>query len=297
MAVVSPMGVRWLTDGMETSLVAIMSVALPLIAYRASASPSTPLRYAGLSLLGAALFLLRIEMGLLVVAASACLWLRRLDTKGETPTLGLSAYRLARIALSDSGLLVGAVTCALVVYVVFGQVLPDTAVAKSAVWGVDDALRRLGSSTASSLTLGAGLSALWAVSAASAAHAAWTGRRGALALVAANAVIVVLFLGVAVRGQEIAGFRNVIWALLFMTTWNVASIPQHDPDCRERSGARCRWRRCCGKDGDSRSAGIARGSLDSRRTISSNRIVEGRSASILRYAVSKIWVVSPAYRA
>ncbi len=226
MAVVSPMGVRWLTDGMETSLVAIMSVALPLIAYRASASPSTPLRYAGLSLLGAALFLLRIEMGLLVVAASACLWLRRLDTKGETPPLGLSAYRLARIALSDSGLLVGAVTCALVVYVVFGQVLPDTAVAKSAVGGVDDALRRLGSSTASSLTLGAGLSALWAVSAASAAHAAWTGRRGALALVAANAVIVVLFLGVAVPGQEVAGFRNVMWALLFMASWNIASSPQ-----------------------------------------------------------------------
>ena len=135
MAVVSPMGVRWLTDGMETSLVAIMSVALPLIVYRASASPSTPLGYAGLSLLGAALFLLRIEMGLLVVAASVCLWLRRLDTRGETLPLGLSAYRLARIALSDSGLLAGAVTCALVVYVVFGQVLPDTAVAKSAVGG------------------------------------------------------------------------------------------------------------------------------------------------------------------
>ena len=226
MAVVSPMGVRWLTDGMETSLVAIMSVALPLIVYRASASPSTPLGYAGLSLLGAALFLLRIEMGLLVVAASVCLWLRRLDTRGETLPLGLSAYRLARIALSDSGLLAGAVTCALVVYVVFGQVLPDTAVAKSAVGGVDDALRRLGSSTASSLTLGAGLSALWAVSAASAAHAAWTGRRGALALVAANAVIVVLFLGVAVRGQEVAGFRNVMWALLFMASWNIASSPQ-----------------------------------------------------------------------
>ena len=42
---------------------------------------------------------------------------------------------------------------------------------------------------------------------------------------AANAVIVVLFLGVAVRGQEVAGFRNVMWALLFMTAWNVASIP------------------------------------------------------------------------
>ena len=104
--------------------------------------------------------------------------------------------------------------------------LPDTAVAKSAVGRVDDALRRLGSSTASSLTLGAGLSALWAVSAASAAHAAWTGRRGALALVAANAVIVVLFLGVAVRGQEVAGFRNVMWALLFMASWNIASSPQ-----------------------------------------------------------------------
>ena len=41
LALASPMGVRWLTDGMETSLVALTSVALPLIAGRDGASTST----------------------------------------------------------------------------------------------------------------------------------------------------------------------------------------------------------------------------------------------------------------
>ncbi len=134
-AVVSPMGVRWLTDGMETSLVAIMSVALPLIAYRASASPSTPLRYAGLAVLGATVFLLRVEMVLPVVAASIGLWLCSSKAREKTLSSGPRVRRLASVALRDSGLLVGAIVCGLVIYVVFGQLLPDTAVAKSAGWG------------------------------------------------------------------------------------------------------------------------------------------------------------------
>ena len=225
LTIVSPMGVRWLTDGMETSLVAIMSVALPLFACRASASAGILSRYPGMMVLGAVLLLLRIEMALLVAAASASLWLCHMETRAGTLSLGLRAQRLARIALRDSGLLVGAIGCGVVVYVVFGQLLPDTAVAKSSGMVGGDALRRIGLSTASSLTLGIGLSAMWAASALSAVHGACTARRTLLPLVAANAVIVVVALGVAVRGQEIAGFRNLLWALLFMTTWNVASIP------------------------------------------------------------------------
>ena len=135
MAVVSPMGVRWLTDGMETSLVAVMSVALPLIAYRSGVPQSTQRRYAGLAVLGATVFLLRVEMVLPVVAASIGLWLCSSKAREKTLSSGPRVRRLASVALRDSGLLVGAIVCGLVIYVVFGQLLPDTAVAKSAGWG------------------------------------------------------------------------------------------------------------------------------------------------------------------
>ena len=226
LAVGSPMGVRWLTDGMETSLVALMSVALPLIVYRAGASPSTSLRYAGLLVLGAALFLLRIEMLLLIAAASIGLWLRRLENRNATQPLGVRVRQLLAIALRNSGLLVGATACAVLVYIALGQLLPDAAVAKSVAGGDGiDALRRIGSSTASSLTLGVGLSAVWAASAVSAVYAAWPRRIALLSVVLLNAVIVVVAVGVAVRGQEVAGFRNMIWVLLFMVGWNIASAP------------------------------------------------------------------------
>ena len=165
-------------------------------------------------------------MGLLIAAASISLWLHRIGTQGGSGQPRKWTRGLSDIALRDSGLVIGAVACAFFVYAIFGQLLPDTAVAKSATGGDGlDALRRIGASTASSLTLGVGLVAVWAASMLSALHAAWPRRNALLRLLVINAVIVVIALGVAVRGQEVAGFRNIVWGLLFMVSYNIASAP------------------------------------------------------------------------
>lgn len=228
LALISPMGVRWLTDGMETSLVAAVSVALPLVAYRAAASPaSSAARYAALALFGGLLFMLRVEMGLLVAFASVGLWLQRLEASRGQSSPAPPRYRLATIAVRESHLLAGALAGALVVYLAFGQLLPDTAVAKSAgAVGLLDGLRNLASPIASSLTLGVGLSLTWATSALTALKATLEDKRGLWSLVAVNAVLLVLLVGIAVRGQQLAGFRNVMWALLFMSAWNILRVPR-----------------------------------------------------------------------
>jgi hypothetical protein len=185
---VSPMAVRWLTDGMETSLVCVVSVALPILLPR-RAHPAL------LAVLAAAICVLRVELGLLV---------------GIGILLMLSVGERVRAA----SLCLGAVLGYALVTALMGHLLPDTAVAKAGLPGlgvVGVAIYE----TASALSFGCGAVLLWGLSAISAGR---TDRRQALI---ANLPFPVLILLAVARGQQIHGIRYLIWPLLFSITWNM----------------------------------------------------------------------------
>ncbi|HKI01269.1 MAG TPA: hypothetical protein VKK31_04765 [Thermoanaerobaculia bacterium] len=201
---ISPMALRWLTDGMETSLAALLVV---LLATRASRSGSGSgvadplLSFA----LGAILVLTRIELSLAIFfAVAGALPLRRPDEL---------LRRHLPLALGGLGSLAA-------LRLLFGQVLPETALAKrTAAVSFWEALFQVERSTLSSLTLGAGLVALWMLSLVLGLRAA--DRRGRMALLTANLLFPCLIALIAARGQILHGVRYLLWVYLFLIAWNL----------------------------------------------------------------------------
>ncbi|HXE09622.1 MAG TPA: hypothetical protein VN612_17090 [Acidobacteriaceae bacterium] len=185
---VSPMAVRWLTDGMETSLVCVFSMALPILLHK-RAHPAM------LALIAAGICVLRVELGLLV---------------GIGVLLMLALGERVR-ALS---LCLGAAMGYALVMVLMGHLLPDTAVAKTGVPPLVVfyvAAREI----AGALSFGCGALLLWILS----AIPAW--RTGGRQTLIANLPFPALILLAVARGQQIQGIRYLIWALLFSITWNL----------------------------------------------------------------------------
>src|SRR5215217_3453900 len=111
---ISPMALRWLTDGMETSLSALLVVLLATRASRAGSEPGVAdplLSFA----LGAALVLTRIELALAIFFAMA----------GALPLLTPNQLIRRHLPLTLGGL-----SSLISLQLLFGHVLPDTALAK-----------------------------------------------------------------------------------------------------------------------------------------------------------------------
>jgi hypothetical protein len=194
LVLVSPFAVRWLTDGMETSLACLLAVAFAMLLAR-KASP------AALALMALTLSLLRVDLTLLV-AFGVLWWIDRQDwLRAAALCLG-SAASLAFIRLT------------------MGHLLPDTAIAKQHLHFFE-VLNGTGYETAATFSFGIGAVLLWLVSAAS----AW--RVNSRAALIANLPFPTLTLLAAVRGQEVNSIRYLIWALLFSITWNllIAAAP------------------------------------------------------------------------
>ncbi len=185
---VSPMAVRWLTDGMETSLVCVFSVALPILLHRRAHA-------ALLAVVAAAICVLRVELGLLV---------------GTGVLLMLALGERVRAAF----LCLGAALGYILVAALMGHLLPDTAVAKVGLSHLA-VFNTAVFETVASLSFGCGAVLLWALSAISAWH---TNRRQAFI---ANLPFPALILLAITRGQQIHGIRYLIWPLLFSITWNM----------------------------------------------------------------------------
>jgi hypothetical protein len=229
-ALLSPMAMYWLTDGMETSLGALVTI---LVAAAALAEPSAPARpgWTGLLpafLLGAAAVLARIELSLAIFFA----------VLAALPLLPLRGLLRRPLCLAAGGLAALALVAAL-----FGQVVPDTALAKQTVpvpfWS---ALYQVGRSTASALSFGLLLAALWTGS----CVAAWrrAGRRAAASLLLANLLFPALVAVIALRGQILHGIRHVLWAYLFLIAWNLGLLtePTGAPHPAAAPGRLRRWR-------------------------------------------------------
>lgn len=207
----APMGQRWLTDGMETSLVGALVLLLAAVALRERPEEGV-LSALLLSILGAGLVLLRVELSLALFFAA-------LGTACVLP-LRQAARRLAPLAagsLAGLGFLV----------LTLGHVLPDTALAKRTVpTPLVDTLVQVGRSTVASLSFGAGLVILWAVTLALGL------RRGArserMALLATNLLLPCVVTLIALRGQILHGVRHVLWIYLFLIAWNLGILGRID---------------------------------------------------------------------
>lgn len=219
LTVCGPMGVRWLTDGMETSLVAVAAVLLAMLAHTAANRVSieaagrlrsgVPVAVA-LLLLSAAAVLLRVDLSLLVGVAAGAIFAGRLQA-GERAGAAVKAALPAAL-----GGAFGAVFLA----VTMGHLLPDTAVAKAGVPPLAVAFTMV-HVLASAYSLGVGACGVWLVS----AIVAWARRiaagRPVWALLVANSAFPVLYAGAILHGQQLQGVRYVLWALLFSSVWNV----------------------------------------------------------------------------
>jgi hypothetical protein len=208
--VISPMGVRWLTDGMETSLVA--GLALLLGAAAAAGGRSGPAQAAALAALGAVAVTTRIELTLLVALASLCIAVRLRPGAAGGETRVLMALPVA----------LGGGAGLLAIWLCFGALLPDAAIAKAA-GGVApaDSLLAIAISLAGGLLFGAGLFALWLVS-------LWAnlafGRARLAAVIVPNLALLVLWAAIAARGQYVQGIRHVLPALMFMIAANISFL-------------------------------------------------------------------------
>ncbi|MFT5486209.1 MAG: hypothetical protein ACI9JL_004083 [Paracoccaceae bacterium] len=126
-ATLSPFGIRWLTDGMETSLHILLSVMLADIVVSSDRHRKRSfLKYVALMLMGALLTGLRLESAFLIAISSLYLVFRDLSGAGERINLSL----VFRSAISNAHLSFGVLIALGLMWAGFGHLLPDTAVAK-----------------------------------------------------------------------------------------------------------------------------------------------------------------------
>lgn len=204
--VLSPMGIRWLTDGMETSLSTIVALALGLAATRARAKAFPAA--AGLAALGVLAVGTRVEMVLLVALASA--------------TIGVRGQRLAANALAMGGL-----TGLVLLWSTFGTILPDPALAKASGMAMPGAsLAGIATSFAGGMAFGIGLLALWLLGLAASWQERTTSR---LVVIVPNLALVLFWCAIAVRGQYIQGIRHLLPPLAFSLAANFALIGAIEP--------------------------------------------------------------------
>jgi hypothetical protein len=218
---VSPFALRWLTDGMESSLVVVTGV---LLASKAL-DQRTPTWV--LILLGAVAVLIRVEFLFVLGLASGGRALR---------AVGLS-IRLAANHRSDwicwAAPVAGGLIGLGVIWMVFGHVLPDTAVAKQ-VRGADfnlfGTLADVGKAHVASSFLGIGGFLTWLVSFLTAARGDKTNDR--IAVLGVNTGFLVFVALLAISHQSIQGIRYFFFLYSFLIAWNVGLISVALPKLR-----------------------------------------------------------------
>jgi hypothetical protein len=235
-AVASPLGVRWLADGMETGLAGLLALGLAAAAVEicsSAAREGSPVRYGAplYLVLGMAATTLRIEFGFII----------SLIVAGSLLQFGRIAVNRLSVSLALGGLLGLAA-----IYEIFGTLLPDTAIAKSQpaaglpamadlVASLSDAAKaHVAASSFGVLILGSWLlSAAWAIR-----HSSW--RRFAWVVNAGLPVLIVL---IAWHQQAIQGYRYFVFIEFFLLYTNIRlldSVPASPVVERGRSPS-ARW--------------------------------------------------------
>jgi hypothetical protein len=225
-----PMGIRWLTDGMETGLVILAVLMLAWLTDRQAHSSTLTLFHAPILIAaGFLLVLLRIESLSLIAIASLIILLGKRDAAAEHS----SRLSFFSAAMQSLPLAAGAILAALLVYLYFGTLLPDTAIAKTGAPSLEIALAGL-QVIASSFILGIGTLLLWLLSAAclvrafSISRSSGEPRAQFWMSVLANTYFPLILALACIRGQRIEGVRHVLWTLEFPLAWNILQLVRWD---------------------------------------------------------------------
>jgi len=215
---VMPMAVRWLDDGMETSLTLCLVSLLVFSVSRLGHSQNISKRwFAWLFALGLIATLARVEFLLLMTVASLTLFFARYESG---PPDGLRA-RL-RLVASCAAPLIGSVVAAGLIYLSMHALVPDTAIAKAdaqAPWA--ETVHATISVFVSAISMGVILLLLWFLTAAAVVVYK---RRVSLSMLAANSPFPVVLALAIQRGQEVQGVRYFLWTLMFPILWNILEL-------------------------------------------------------------------------
>jgi hypothetical protein len=230
LCLISPMGIRWLTDGMETSLTNLLIICLALVTKAEEEHRSqSVVRYVLLAVFGATLVYLRIELAMIIALCSLAIALMKFS--GEKS--------LAASLIEASPLSVGAVFALLSIRVTLGHFLPDTAVAKSGHLSLEPifaTVKVLGGA----LLLGLGTALCWAVSTFLTLRRVRQREQLRIVRICAvlleNAAIVIILALSCLRGQSIQGARYVIWPLFFGIVANAVQLAREDAGQTEVAG-------------------------------------------------------------
>jgi hypothetical protein len=215
---VTPMAVRWLDDGMETSLTLCLISLLVFSISRLGHSQGISARsFAWLAALGLIATFARVEFLLLMMLASFTLFFARYES---APPDNLRAC-LRLVGFSAAPLL-GGVIAAGVIYWCMHALVPDTAIAKAdphAPWTT--ILHATSSVFVSAMSMGLILLLFWLLTAA----AVVVYKRGvSLSMLAANSPFPIVLALAIQRGQEVQGIRYFVWTLTFPILWNILEL-------------------------------------------------------------------------
>jgi len=225
-ALASPMAVRWMCDGMETSLSVLAALSIGILAYNITRNPPrSAVRYAILVAIGAASVTLRIDLALLVAVASVAACLDVAEQTPPHPGQGWSRLRdLFFLFLRESHLAIGGLLGVAITVAVTGHVLPDAALAKEAGHVVLAQFGGIARAFGGSLALGLGLLGVEVISLGLVLYRADVRRRHFLSFLVANLPLPVMVALTVLRGQYIQGVRYFLWPLAFSIVWNLEVI-------------------------------------------------------------------------
>lgn len=214
----SPSSLRWLEDGMETSLVLCFMTGLVLLLRAASRRSSTWAPMIGLLVLGFFTELLRIEMLMLLGFSSVMVLLARRDTR----TYDEPEEPFGKSFVAAAAPLLGGLVAAGLIVLVMHTLLPDTALAKEHDSdGPIGILIQTKDVFISSMSLGLGMLAVEVLS----FIALWQKRRRLpLPALVANLVFPVVLLMAVARAQSVQGIRYFTWTLYFPILWNLLAL-------------------------------------------------------------------------
>jgi hypothetical protein len=219
---VMPMAVRWLDDGMETSLTLCLVSLLAFSISRLGHSESLSMRsWVWLLVLGCVATLTRVEYLLLMGVVSLTLFFARSSLRRDAAHQASMSARL-RLAAYCAAPLLGGLLAAGAIFLAMHTLVPDTAIAKAdayAPWLVTVGVTL--SVFESSLSLGVILLLFWLLTAA--AVIAYK-RRISLSILAANSLFPVVLTLAAQRGQQVQGVRYFTWTLVFPIVWNILEL-------------------------------------------------------------------------
>jgi hypothetical protein len=219
---VAPMAVRWLDDGMETSLALCLVALLAFSTSRLCHSETISNRsVVWLFLLGLVVALTRVEFLLLLGVAALTVFSSRFYLLREVTSSSVRKARF-RLAMRCAAPLFGGLAAAAIILFTMHALIPDTAIAKG---GNESAwLGTLGAAFSvlvSSLSFGILLMFFWLLTVA--AVIAYK-HRVSFPILFANSCFPITLILAAMRGQQVQGIRYFVWTLLFPILWNILEL-------------------------------------------------------------------------